>query len=475
VDDAEQDRREFWEQLTAMTERMKRKWTNITLLLGIDANARVGSVRSQYIGTARPDRENANGTSFRHFLEATHIYAYNTYVDAGRTWVSPKGGKEARIDYVGSSKPPLIAQNQPRVISGIELATSGREDHRVVASDVTIMFMPPSHPASGSRFAIDLGNVGDPARARIFQDKMWAYMPPPHVVNDVDKHLEDFLQHVRSAAQFAFGRKRKCARQPWISHRTWGLLQYVAPLRRGLHTLREKSGSAILKYSFVVWASCTTLDFVPGADVFQTSREQCGRGWIALTAIPHVRWWLAATRRLLAGALHTLGLIHVAMKHFIWDDKADFLWRMASRAATAAEYQDSRAAYKIVRLLSGFQPRRFKTVRMRDGTISSSASQYAERWEDHFTELLQGAILNNPTSTVTAPAQPLQPIGFRPSVTRVEKKIQQLGDGKATGPDDIPSELMKAGGAAFAARLHAIIDFYDMVGFVLEAHPKLKI
>ena len=143
VDDAEQDRREFWEQLTAMTERMKRKWTNITLLLGIDANARVGSVRSQYIGTARPDRENANGTSFRHFLEATHIYAYNTYVDAGRTWVSPKGGKEARIDYVGSSQPPVISQNRPRVVSGIELATSGREDHRVVAADVAIMFTPP--------------------------------------------------------------------------------------------------------------------------------------------------------------------------------------------------------------------------------------------------------------------------------------------------------------------------------------------
>eukprot|EP00972_Heterocapsa_arctica_P063314 9341544-Heterocapsa_arctica.AAC.1 len=66
---------------------------------------------------------------------------------------------------------------------------------------------------------------------------------------------------------------------------------------------------------------------------------------------------------------------------------------MAHRTACAAEHNDNRVAFKIIRLLGGFSPRRPKSVRLRDGTLARSNDQFAERWEEHFAELFAGARL----------------------------------------------------------------------------------
>eukprot|EP00973_Karenia_brevis_P053477 7431373-Karenia_brevis.AAC.1 len=105
---------------------------NAHIILGIDANARVGSVKSKSIGLSAPNKENDNGERFRIYLEAVDLYAINTFSDAGNTWVS-SFGTESRIDYISSSVSPFTNPNSAEVLRSIELATAEREDHRVLA------------------------------------------------------------------------------------------------------------------------------------------------------------------------------------------------------------------------------------------------------------------------------------------------------------------------------------------------------
>ena len=59
----------FWRELTHATAALRTRWPSAMLVVGIDADARVGSAASPHIGPAAPDVENDNGACLRHFLD----------------------------------------------------------------------------------------------------------------------------------------------------------------------------------------------------------------------------------------------------------------------------------------------------------------------------------------------------------------------------------------------------------------------
>ena len=60
------------------------KKRNISLLnyLAVDANGKLGSVRSQAVGTVRVDSDNNTGLRLRCLLETFRLKAYNTMYDS---------------------------------------------------------------------------------------------------------------------------------------------------------------------------------------------------------------------------------------------------------------------------------------------------------------------------------------------------------------------------------------------------------
>ena len=58
--------------------------------------------------------------------------------------------------------------------------------------------------------------------------------------------------------------------------------------------------------------------------------------------------------------------------------------------------------------------------------------------------------------TIAIPAEVLQD-GAWPQLELVGAAVDRLADGKATGPDGIPAELLKAGGSPLLRRLHTVI------------------
>ena len=81
----------------------------------IDANARVGSIVSEYIGDMGwAEEENHNGQRLHELALTCHTYAVNTLIphNEGYTWVMKKGGPYHRIDYILVNKQ---MSNVPRI------------------------------------------------------------------------------------------------------------------------------------------------------------------------------------------------------------------------------------------------------------------------------------------------------------------------------------------------------------------------
>ena len=73
-------------------------------------------------------------------------------------------------------------------------------------------------------------------------------------------------------------------------------------------------------------------------------------------------------------------------------------------------------------------------------------------------ELFTGQVLRHASDTITPPPRPLPVSTFRPPPQDVADVIQQMGCGKAVGLDEVPAEILKAGGDVLAIRFRSLID-----------------
>eukprot|EP00973_Karenia_brevis_P081561 11305703-Karenia_brevis.AAC.1 len=165
---------------------------------------------------------------------------------------------------------------------------------------------------------------------------------------------------------------------------------------------------------------------------------------------------LRCFQRILAVSSRIASLLHSVISVSTACDKAEFLDAMALKADAAARHGDYQSTYKIVRLLRGYVPKPMKSVRMKDGSLSTNAEQCQLRWQEHFCELFNGRIVQDLTDLATPPGTSCSEGGFIPSISAVENTIQKLGDRKALGLDGLPAELLKAGGSPLAIKTHEI-------------------
>ena len=97
-----------------------------------DANARVGSVPSEHVGTHDAETENHSGRAFHQFLAAIGLWLPATFpachVGRSTTWTSPTGQESARIDYVGVPVTWVADGLQTEVWEDFE-GLQARDDH----------------------------------------------------------------------------------------------------------------------------------------------------------------------------------------------------------------------------------------------------------------------------------------------------------------------------------------------------------
>jgi hypothetical protein len=90
----------------------------------------------------------------------------------------------------------------------------------------------------------------------------------------------------------------------------------------------------------------------------------------------------------------------------------------------------------------GYQPR-INVVKDEEGDLVADSHSILARWRHHFSQLLNIHGTNDVRQTEVQTAKPLVP---EPSGFEVEMAIEKLKRHKSPGIDQIPAELIKAGG-----------------------------
>ena len=132
-----------------------------------------------------------------------------------------------------------------------------------------------------------------------------------------------------------------------------------------------------------------------------------------------------------------------------------WLSRKAEEIQDYADKHDSKRFYHALKAVYGPQSSGATPLLSADGaTLLTEKSRILERWAEHFQ-----AVLNRPASINDQAIEYLPQVEVNyslddpPTVQEVAEAIKQLSDGKAPGPDAIPSEIYKCGSAILKTRL----------------------
>ena len=139
VDQGEDGDFTWWDQTLSILRPVFATFRNCVVL--IDANARLGSIRSSSIGACNPEPQSPNGNHFHSLLGAHSLKAVNTFVDSPPTW------KNHRIGHIAASF-HLQVVNAGTFVE-VDLATAEREDHRPVFAEIVLAPDPFLSEASG--------------------------------------------------------------------------------------------------------------------------------------------------------------------------------------------------------------------------------------------------------------------------------------------------------------------------------------
>jgi hypothetical protein len=94
----------------------------------------------------------------------------------------------------------------------------------------------------------------------------------------------------------------------------------------------------------------------------------------------------------------------------------------------------------------GYQPR-INVVKDEKGDLVADCHSILARWRNHFSQLLNIHGVNDVRQIEVHTAEPLVP---EPSAFEVEMAIGKLKSHKSPGIDQIPAELIKAGGKDYS-------------------------
>lgn len=130
-------------------------------------------------------------------------------------------------------------------------------------------------------------------------------------------------------------------------------------------------------------------------------------------------------------------------------DKQEYTENLCSKIQAESSTGKSRTVYNLVKSLSKtkFQPK-LNTIQAADGQLITEPESIAKRWKEYSEELYSAEDTNIPTVPFDKEPPPLR--------SEVEKAINGIKVGRSAGPDDIPIELIQAGGSSVVNRMHQI-------------------
>jgi hypothetical protein len=144
-----------------------------------------------------------------------------------------------------------------------------------------------------------------------------------------------------------------------------------------------------------------------------------------------------------------------ASRHFR-TKKKEYLKGNINELATNSKTQNIRDLYRgINEFKRGYQPRK-SLVKDENGKLLADSHNILNRWKNYFCQLLNVHNASDVRQIEVHTAEPLVP---GPSRLEIEIAIAMLKKYKSPGSDQIPAELIRAGGEMLLSTIHKLILF----------------
>ena len=245
----------WWQNLSKILQTKAEGWP---IIIGVDANARTGSIQSDYLGGHQQSEENYGGTQLHELCAATETILPSTFEryqrGDGSTWMHPRG-TVARLDYVGIPRQWTTCYITAHMDQSLAVNKS-IYDHRPCAVNLKGRMEVKTFEArakvkrSGTTRTLNFNN--EEVRREItnrlqgFETPAWSTDVHTHL-QDVYACLWDTIEDV--AKKHGVDRRRKSH----LTEATWELIQHKRFHRKALFDWKEYGRLEELKVYFLMW------------------------------------------------------------------------------------------------------------------------------------------------------------------------------------------------------------------------------
>ena len=420
-----QDRHDWW---TALQQLLHKHLDGSPLFGLFDANAGSGPSDHHHIyefdGPVTPNTED-----LRAFLQTFDLYlpsTTGTHHGEHETWISPDGQTQARIDYVIL---PLSMRDHCAFSAVIEDFDLGQlNDHKPAAVELEWSQVVAVQKSSTSTRTPKYN------RAKIGGQRLLQDLRAAPWTSNIETHVEDFNTQVHRALQKHCRSNHTNAKKPYLTPEIWQLRQDKLQSRAALKLCRRQLDRQLLLKCLQAWAQHPTLP-----EASHETDIQCER-------VHHFAQFQTSSRQL-RQQLRISKQASLNQAFAEMPDKASASYILQ----VAKEHSGPTNVKKI-------QKRPLPFVEDATGQPCTSPEAVLDRWIQFFCDMEGG----ERCSTTQQRRQWIDHLAsFResqfqitarelPSLVELETAFRRVANGKATGPDGIPSEACRYNAAAMA-------------------------
>ena len=408
----------WWQDYTSRS----RPPEGVPLIAMLDANALSGKYDGQHV-LEFDDASNFNTDLFRDFLDELQLMLPATskaHIGQQATWTSPSGLHHNRIDYVCIPIQLTGACSMSRVVDELDLGQL--YDHMGVAVQLQWTQRTKQADRSGiqahrGRYARDNISADLDQTLRNWQGPSWD--------TDIEGHVNQLNEHLVTTMELHCPRQPTKPKKFFITEEIWQLRRSKLQARKALKTYKGHQRTFLLRQLFDTWRGVLTDDAPTGP----TDRI-CKNFKLLATYLKYSHQLSSSLRR---AKLHHL---HQAIE------------------ALPPEAPASQVLQTYKGVIGPTNPNKWKSsalpiIRDEQGQICRSAQEAEDRWIQFFGDMEGGVRLDQARQRDTW-IQGLQTLQTDqqdiasedlPTLVDLERAYRRVASNKATGLDDIPSEL----------------------------------
>ena len=373
---------------------------DLVILMG-DFNAQITSNRQGYEKTIGPHgigRPTDNGERMLQFCLINDLKIMNTFFKHKKihktTWNAPNGITKNEIDFICISKRWASSVQDVRTKRGADIGS----DHELVVGKMKLKLKKVQQTVEEKRQKYDISKFNIPA----FQNEYALEISNRFdALQDFENHtIEDqwklFKEAVNESTEKIIGKRRGRNKEQWISNEAWDLIDERKNMK---HKMIQKD------------------------DDFDAKTEY---------------------RRL-----------DKLVKKQTRIDRQAWLDLKTLEAQNAADKNDTRTVYKVLKELSNTPNSQLVPIKSKDGKSLNSEDEIKNRWVEHFSSVLNQP---QPTETINVeePSESLEIDTCPITEEEIVYAITKLKNNKAAGSDGIHPEMLKYGGPAMVNLLQTI-------------------